>query len=130
MGFGNEMGRKVEFINAYGPTEATVNATTWRYEPGKERVYNSVPIGKPVCNTNIYIVNKYNQLQPMGLPGELCISGYGVGRGYLNRPELTGKKFIPDPFVREEECIKQEILPDGVLIGILNFWAELMNRSR
>lgn len=110
-------GEKVEFINAYGPTEATVNATTWRYEPGKERVYNSVPIGKPVCNTNIYIVNKYNQLQPMGLPGELCISGYGVGRGYLNRPELTGKKFIPDPFVPGRRMYKTGDLarwcPDG-----------------
>ncbi|MRG28226.1 amino acid adenylation domain-containing protein [Laceyella tengchongensis] len=84
-------------VNAYGPTEGTVYATMYRCEPyWLER--QTVPIGKPVNATKLYVVNKSNQLQPIGVPGELCVSGDGVALGYLNRPELTAERFVPDPF--------------------------------
>ncbi|MFC7443125.1 amino acid adenylation domain-containing protein [Laceyella putida] len=84
-------------VNAYGPTETTVYATMYPCEPSwMER--QIIPIGKPINQTRLYVLNKWNQLQPIGVPGELCISGDGVAKGYLNRPELTAERFVPDPF--------------------------------
>jgi amino acid adenylation domain-containing protein/non-ribosomal peptide synthase protein (TIGR01720 family) len=85
-------------VNGYGPTESTVFATAYTvnsFDGGMA----SVPIGKPISNTRVYILDDNLKLQPIGVPGELCISGDGLGRGYLNRPELTAEKFIPNPFV-------------------------------
>jgi len=76
-------------FNLYGPTETTVWSTL------KEVTGNNLPdIGKPIANTYIYILSKTNALQPILVPGELCIAGEGVGRGYLNKPELTNQKFL------------------------------------
>ncbi|UCH97042.1 MAG: amino acid adenylation domain-containing protein, partial [Candidatus Aminicenantes bacterium] len=75
-------------INEYGPTETTVTAAA-NTSMNKS---NTAVIGKPISNTQIYILDKYNILQPIGLPGELCISGDGVSKGYLNNPELTNSK--------------------------------------
>jgi fengycin family lipopeptide synthetase D len=89
--------RKLEYINAYGPTEATICATCWHAPVGSGGVdYRSVPIGAPILNTGVYILasNNGNQVQPVGVPGELCIGGDGLARGYLNNPELTAEKFI------------------------------------
>ncbi|MCY9588343.1 AMP-binding protein, partial [Paenibacillus alvei] len=77
---------EARLINLYGPTEATVDVTYFDCEPGQ--AYVSVPIGKPIDNTRIYIVNGHNQVQPIGVAGELCIAGVGLARGYWNRPEL------------------------------------------
>ncbi|MCP5054936.1 MAG: amino acid adenylation domain-containing protein, partial [bacterium] len=86
---------KVEYINAYGPTETTICAASWsaagRGEADSRSV--SVPIGKPVLNTEIYIIGNHQTLQPVGVPGELCIGGAGVARGYLNNPDLTAEQF-------------------------------------
>ena len=82
------------FVNTYGPTECTIYVTD--YEIDKE--YASVPIGKSFGNCDIYIVDKQNRLLPAGAVGELVICGYPVTRGYLNRPDLTDEKFIPNPF--------------------------------
>ncbi|MCX7923160.1 MAG: amino acid adenylation domain-containing protein [Clostridia bacterium] len=82
--------------NLYGPTEATVDVSYFDCSTGED--LRCVPIGKPIDNIKLYIVDKNNKLQPIGVPGELCISGDGVGRGYLNRPELTAEKFVPNPF--------------------------------
>ncbi len=76
--------------NTYGPTETTVCATYYQCSPADTR---NVPIGNPISNYNIYIVDKDNHLQPQGVPGELCIGGAGVARGYLNQPQLTAEKF-------------------------------------
>jgi amino acid adenylation domain-containing protein len=81
------------FWNGYGPTETTIYSTT-----KKIKAEEKVLIGKPVDNTSIYIVGKDKGLNPIGVPGELCIAGEGVGRGYLNRPELTEEKFMANPF--------------------------------
>ena len=80
-------------FNIYGPTEATICATTDEVERGQ-----TITIGKPIANTQIYIVDQYMQPTPIGVTGELCIAGDGVGLGYLNHPELTAEKFIENPF--------------------------------
>ena len=82
------------FFNAYGPTETTVCATVARFTKDEEKV----SIGRPIFNTQIYILDSNLQPVPVGIPGELHIGGAGLARGYLNRPELTQEKFIPNPF--------------------------------
>jgi amino acid adenylation domain-containing protein len=79
--------------NLYGPTETTIWSTGCRITDAAE-----ITIGRPIANTQVYIVNEALQLQPVGVPGELLIGGDGVARGYLNRPELTAEKFIANPF--------------------------------
>lgn len=86
---------RTEFYNMYGPTECTVDSTICR---AKEYGLK-VSIGRPVINTRCYVVDRWGQLVPVGVPGELWIAGAGVGRGYLNRKELTADKFITDPFI-------------------------------
>lgn len=82
------------FYNTYGPTECTIYVTDFLID----RNYASVPIGKPFGNCDVYIVDKYRRLLPPGVPGELCISGRPVTRGYLNRPDLTEEKYVDNPF--------------------------------
>ncbi|AZK48667.1 non-ribosomal peptide synthetase [Paenibacillus lentus] len=84
-------------VNGYGPTETTVFAATWTVD---QSVHESgiVPIGWPLNNTVIHIVDAAGRLQPIGVAGELCVSGDGVARGYLNRPELTAERFVPNPW--------------------------------
>jgi surfactin family lipopeptide synthetase A len=86
----------VELFNEYGPTEATVWSSVYRCE--REQEFSSVPIGRPIANTQLYVLDRNLQLVPNGVPGELYIGGAGVARGYLNRPELTQQKFLPLPF--------------------------------
>jgi len=82
------------FFNGYGPTECTVCTTMIECTDSKE----APPIGRPLPNTQVYILDAQKQLVPIGVPGELYIGGVGVTRGYLNRPELTADRFIPNPF--------------------------------
>ena len=89
-----------ELHNLYGPTEAAIDVTYWSI-PGGQEIIDMVPIGKPVSNTQIYILGGNNELMPVGVPGEINIGGIQVSRGYLNRPELTQEKFIKDPFIKE-----------------------------
>ncbi len=88
------------FFNGYGPTEATVG-TLWFKAVEMENKTSTVPIGRPIENTEIYILDKYFHPVPVGVPGELHLGGAGLGRGYLNRPALTAEKFIPNPFSDE-----------------------------
>jgi amino acid adenylation domain-containing protein len=85
--------------NLYGPTEAAVDVTHWTCQ--RDSPLRIVPIGRPVANTQTYILDARLQPVPIGVPGELHLGGVQVGRGYLHRPELTTEKFIPDPFRRE-----------------------------
>ena len=105
----------VAYVNAYGPTETSICAATWQYS--NEGSLRRVPIGRPIDNTNIYIVDKNNKLQPIGIPGELCVSGEGLARGYLNRPELTTEKFVENPFTAGTRMYRTgdlaRWLPDG-----------------
>ncbi|MCL1472480.1 non-ribosomal peptide synthetase [Argonema antarcticum] len=90
------LGRR--FFNAYGPTESTVCATIAEYT---DRHKSLLPIGRPIANTQVYILDAQLQPVPIGIPGELYIGGAGLARGYLNRPDLTEQKFIPNPFSNE-----------------------------
>ena len=87
-----------ELHNLYGPTEAAVDVTYWACEKESERPF--VPIGRAIANIKIHIVDANLQPVPVGVPGELQIAGVGLARGYVNRPDLTAEKFIPDPFSR------------------------------
>ncbi|MBD1902831.1 amino acid adenylation domain-containing protein [Trichocoleus sp. DQ-A3] len=88
-----------QIFNHYGPTEATVGVLTYQLEGQKaERNSETVPLGRPIPNTQIYILDAHLQPVPIGVPGELYIGGAGLARGYLNRPELTAQKFIANPF--------------------------------
>ncbi len=80
-----------EVYNGYGPTETTVCGTFYKCLTAGN---SSVPIGKPISNYRVYILDKFGKLLPIGIPGEICIGGDGVTRGYLNRPELTAEKFV------------------------------------
>jgi len=85
-----------DLYNLYGPTEAAIDVTHWRCQrEGSDRI---IPIGHPIANTQIYILNRAMQPVPVGVAGELHIGGVGLARGYFNRPELTAEKFIRDPF--------------------------------
>lgn len=83
-------------INLYGPTEATVDVSYYNCPSGLQ--IDKVFIGKPIDNIRLYVVDKNYKLQPLGIPGELCIAGVGLARGYLNRPELDREKFVTNPF--------------------------------
>ena len=109
-------GRK--FINAYGPTESTVCATCNEIKTIPDS--NLIPIGRPVDNVKIYILDNYLKPVPIGLPGELYIGGLGLARGYQNRPDLTAERFLPNPFTNSEEGERMyksgdlaKFLPDG-----------------
>jgi tyrocidine synthetase III len=90
-----ESNNEIRIINGYGPTENTTFTTCFTI---KKTYGSSIPIGKPISNTQVYIIDRNNMLQPIGIAGELCISGDGLARGYLNKPELTVEKFVPNPF--------------------------------
>ena len=81
-------------LNAYGPTETTLYTIVFEYNDALKKF----PIGYPIKNTQAYVLDKYLQQVPIGIPGELHIAGVGLARGYLNRPELTAEKFIANPF--------------------------------
>jgi amino acid adenylation domain-containing protein len=84
-----------ELYNLYGPTEAAIDVSYWQCQPEVNQL--SIPIGYPIANTQLYILNASLQPVPIGVPGELYIGGVGVARGYLNQPELTAERFIPYP---------------------------------
>ena len=115
-------GSNTRLINAYGLTEATIDSTWYEPAPDAELIPGRfVPIGGPLDNTRIYILDHNLEPQPIGIPGELCVGGVAVARGYLNRPELTAEKFIPDPFSDEADALLYRTgdlarwLPDGTI---------------
>ncbi|ORX82118.1 acetyl-CoA synthetase-like protein, partial [Basidiobolus meristosporus CBS 931.73] len=109
-----------KIINEYGPTEATVATTIWKCP--KNYQGENIPIGRPIPNRTIYLLDAYQQPVPMGAAGELYLGGIGIARGYLNRPELTAKSFIPDPFSEDKNARMYKTgdlaryLPDGNII--------------
>ena len=89
----------IELFNMYGPTETTVEMTAWKFP--RENLPSNIPIGSPIANTRVYILDALQQPVPIGVPGEIYVAGVQVARGYLNRPELTAEKFLADPFDRQ-----------------------------
>ncbi|MBW4678523.1 MAG: amino acid adenylation domain-containing protein [Microcoleus vaginatus WJT46-NPBG5] len=107
-------------FNHYGPTEATVGVLTYRVDFEKLRHDSeTVPLGRPIANTQIYILDSHQQPVPLGVAGELYIGGDNLARGYLNRPELTTEKFIANPFKPQSDARLYKTgdlaryLPDG-----------------
>jgi amino acid adenylation domain-containing protein len=104
------------FYNEYGPTETTITSVEYKAEQ-KDGYNNFVPIGKPIANTHIYILDEKKQPTAYGSVGELYIGGDGVARGYLNRPELTAERFIANPFEPGQRMYRTgdlgRWLPDG-----------------
>lgn len=105
--------QKYRIVNNYGPTENTVVTTSYMVNSEDKKI----PIGRPIANNQVYILNKEDQLQPIGIPGELCVSGDSLARGYLHRPELTSERFVANPFAPGELMYKTgdiaRWLPDG-----------------
>jgi amino acid adenylation domain-containing protein len=125
-------GASVRWINTYGPTEASVIATA--YEPDPKKPFpDNLPIGRPIANVRLYVLNADLQPVPAGAAGELHIGGIGLARGYLNQPELTKAKFIDDPFCREPGARLYKTgdmvrsLPDGNLefVGRIDFQVKI-----
>jgi amino acid adenylation domain-containing protein len=106
-------------FNAYGPTESTVAVAIYRCLPDQT---GSLPIGRPIANTSIYLLDAQRQPVPIGVAGEIYIGGVQVARGYLNRPDLTQERFLPDPFRGEPDARMYKTgdlgryLPDGNLV--------------
>ncbi len=110
-------GSSAELHNLYGPTEAAVDVTAWKCDPDSSLTF--VPIGTPVANTQMHILDEQMQPVPVGTAGDLYIGGIQVGRGYLNRPELTAERFLVDPFRPAGTLYKTgdlaRYLPDGAI---------------
>jgi natural product biosynthesis luciferase-like monooxygenase protein len=108
-----------DIINMYGPTETTIWSTTQRVTGDEPEAGGAVSIGRPIANTQVYVLDAHRQPAPVGVPGELWIGGDGVARGYWQRPELTGEKFAPDPFVPGNRMYRTGDLgrrrPDGAI---------------
>ncbi|MDD3363750.1 MAG: amino acid adenylation domain-containing protein [Syntrophomonas sp.] len=110
--------RSYQLVNEYGPTEFTVCSTYFRVNENLD----NIPIGKPVGNSWAYVLDKNGALQPLGVPGELCMAGLQLSRGYLNRPDLTAEKFVTNPYATGPENSRMyktgdlvRWLPDGNL---------------
>jgi amino acid adenylation domain-containing protein len=84
------------FYNVYGPSEASIDSTCWRCEPGNQSAL--MPIGHPIGKVQVYLLDPFGQLVPVGVPGEIYLAGAGLARGYLHRADLTAERFVPHPF--------------------------------
>lgn len=111
---------RVKLINGYGPTETTVCVAMHHFT---EKLENAVPIGRPVYNCKLYVLDKHMNPVPVGIPGELYIAGAGVGWGYINNHSLTAEKFLPNPFssAKGERMYKSGDLVKYNEKGILEF---------
>ncbi|MBE9054433.1 amino acid adenylation domain-containing protein, partial [Nostocales cyanobacterium LEGE 11386] len=114
--------------NMYGPTETTI----WSAASIVQTINNTVPISQPIANTQIYILDENHQLVPVGVPGQVCIAGDGLARGYFHRPDLTAEKFIPHPFSQQGERLYQtgdlaRYLPSGEIeyLGRIDYQVKL-----
>lgn len=98
-----KVGKRSRWLNAYGSLETTLSTTIYDPENATEasNTRSEIPIGKAIANTKIYILDRRSQPVPIGIPGEIYISGIGTAQGYFNRPDLTSEKFIPNPFSSE-----------------------------
>ncbi|MBS5824841.1 MAG: amino acid adenylation domain-containing protein [Clostridium argentinense] len=118
--------QEIEVVNEYGPTENSVITTIMR----DVDINKKITIGRPIDNTRIFILDKNNKLQPIGVSGELCISGEGLARGYLNKPELTKEKFILNPFEPNTRMYKTGDLARWLPDGNIEFLGRIDNQVK
>ena len=114
--------------NLYGPTEAAVDVTYWRCDSNHNR--RSVPIGRPIANTQMYILDPAGHPVPPGVAGELMIAGVGLARGYHNKPDLTRSKFIDNPFNSQSKLYKTGDLARYNIEGIIEFLGRIDNQVK
>lgn len=119
----------VEIINEYGPTEATVGCIVYKYRERNKRE-KSLPIGTPIHNSRVYILDEELNLVPKGVPGDLWIAGDGLARGYLNKPEMTSEKFVEAPFNPEERMYKTGDIARWKLDGTIEFFGRKDNQVK
>ena len=114
------LGDRARLWNTYGPTESTVTATLFdasaASSAGGGDVLHEVPIGRPIAGTRAVVLDPRLEPVPAGVPGELCLGGSGVARGYLGRPALTAARFVPDPFVKAPEDAGARLYRTGDLV--------------
>jgi amino acid adenylation domain-containing protein len=110
----------IDYYNAYGPTECSVCASIYKVSPD-DASKSRIPIGKPIANTNIYILDEDKQELPAGMPGEIYISGVGLAKGYHKRRELTAEKFIANPFGTGKKLYKTGDVGRWLADGNLEF---------
>jgi acyl-coenzyme A synthetase/AMP-(fatty) acid ligase len=91
---------QTEISNTYGPTECTDISAFYRVCEARQFQDHTVPIGKPIANVQVYVLDEHLEPVPMGVSGELCVAGVGVGLGYVNDPARTAERFVPNPFVK------------------------------
>lgn len=120
----------IEIYNEYGPTEATVGSMIYKFDPGSgtdnmDMERKSVPIGVPIANTRIYLLNKRLKPVPVGAIGEIYISGDGVVSGYMHRLELTAEKFVPNPFIPGNTMYRTGDLARRLVDGNIEFLGRL-----
>ncbi len=113
-------GGKLEIINEYGPTEATVGCMIHRFDPKVDSLA-SVPIGRPAANMRIHVLDDHLQPVPTAVVGELAVAGAGVAAGYLDRPDLSAEKFLPDPWVPGERLYRTGDLARWRAPGVIEF---------
>ncbi len=126
--FFERMPRTTRLYNLYGPTEASVDVSVWECKRTDKRTI--VPIGAPISNTQLYVLDNLLQPVPIGVPGELHIGGIGLARGYLNRSDLTSNKFIPSPFTHTHPEMGGSLYKTGDLArwlddGVIEFLGRL-----
>ncbi|MCP5104647.1 MAG: amino acid adenylation domain-containing protein, partial [bacterium] len=121
---------KANVENIYGPTEASIYAAY--FSCSKSRITSTnTPIGKPISNTKLYILDEKQNLAPTGIPGELCIAGHGLAKGYINKPGLTAETFIHNPFNPGGKLYRTgdlaRWLPDGTIeyLGRMDFQVKI-----
>jgi len=119
--FQRKFGNQIDIVNVYGPTECTVATATHRIsEQVPESVVN-IPIGRPIHNYKVYIVNEEEQLCPVGVPGEVYIATPALAKGYLNQPERTAQAFIDNPFAIDEKIYKSGDIAKMLDSGLLEY---------
>jgi amino acid adenylation domain-containing protein len=128
--FGQTLYRRhaTRLINLYGPTEATVDVSY--YECDFTHIPASIPIGKPIANTGLYVMGLHNQLCPPGVPGELCIGGVGLARGYMNDAQLTSEKFVANPYLPSERVYRTGDLARWLPDGNIEFMGRIDNQLK
>jgi amino acid adenylation domain-containing protein len=126
------VGDRVRLINTYGPTETTIAVTVWDLNAGEPNQSGAIPIGRPIANTPVYVLDQKLRPVSIGVAGELYVGGPGVTRGYLNRPELTAERFIHNPFSDDpnDRLYKTGDVVSYRANGILDFLGRVDNQIK
>ncbi|MDR3010880.1 MAG: amino acid adenylation domain-containing protein, partial [Sphingobacterium sp.] len=121
---------EIDYYNAYGPTEATICSTIFEVKKDKNLFYNQVPIGIPIPNSKIYILDKNKNLVPQGAIGEIFIGGHGLAKGYINNKRLTSRQFLENPFCPEEKIYRTGDLGRWLEDGNIEFIGRIDNQIK